>query len=61
MITKTRTFIIEVISELKKVSWSSRKDVIEAAKVVFMSGILLGFFIGGIDWILSKILGLLIK
>lgn len=61
MIAKTRKFIGEVLSELKKVNWSTRKEVLEATQVVFVSSVLLGFFIGGTDFILSKLLGLLIK
>ncbi len=56
-----RQFLAEVISELKKVSWSTRKDVLEATKVVLVSSILLGVFIGGTDFVLSKLLGLLIN
>lgn len=61
MIGKIRQFIGEVATELKKVSWSSRKDVIDATWIVLVSSAFLGFFIAGTDFALSKFLGLIIR
>lgn len=61
MIVKVRKFIGEVITETKKVSWTNRQELINATCVVFFSSILLGLFIAGIDFALSKFLGLLIR
>lgn len=61
MILKIKNFFIEVITELKKVSWSTRKDVIDATWVVLISSIMLGVFIGVTDLALSKLLGLIIR
>ena len=60
MIGKVQKFISEVAVELKKVSWSTRKDLIDATWIVILSSILLGIFIGGTDFVLSKLLGLVI-
>jgi preprotein translocase subunit SecE len=60
MIAKVQKFIAEVIVELKKVSWSTRKDVVDATWIVFLSAIFLGIFIGVADFVLSKLLELII-
>ena len=60
MIRKVQKFVSEVAVELKKVSWSTRKDLVDATWIVFLSSILLGVFIGGTDFVLSKLLGIII-
>ena len=60
MIGKVKKFVSEVAVELKKVSWSTRKDLIDATWIVFLSSILLGVFIGMTDFVLSKLLGVII-
>ncbi len=61
MFGKTKNFFSEVVVEIKKVSWSTRQDVIDATWVVLISSMLLGIFIGSTDFALSKILGLIIR
>jgi preprotein translocase SecE subunit len=61
MIGKTKKFISEVNVELKKVSWSTRQEVIDATRVVLWSSFLLGCFIAATDFALSKFLGLIIR
>ena len=58
---KVKKFILEVTTELKKVAWSTRKDVIDATWVVIVSSLFLGLFIGGADFVLSKLLGIIIR
>ena len=60
MFGKIKKFISEVAVELKKVSWTTRKDLIEATWIVLLSSILLGVFIGGTDFVLSKLVFLII-
>jgi len=60
MFLKTKKFFSEVIVELKKVSWSTKQELIDATKVVIVSTFLLGTFIAGTDFVLSKMLGLII-
>ncbi len=57
---KIKKFILEVVVELKKVSWSTRKDLLDATWIVLLSSVLLGVFIGGTDFVLSKLLGTII-
>ena len=61
MIGAVRKFVAEVIAELKKVSWSTRRDLIDSTWVVLISSAILGVFIGATDFVLSKLVGLLFK
>ena len=61
MVTKIRNFINEVIAELKKVSWSTRRELLDATWLIILSTAFLGIFIGATDFVLSKIVGLLIR
>ena len=61
MIAKFKNFITEVIVELKKVSWSTRKELIEATWLILISSAFLGVYIGTTDFVLSKLVGLLIR
>ena len=56
-----RKFILEVASELKKVSWTTRKDLLDSAWVVLLSSVVLGLFIGVMDFILARSVSVLIK
>ena len=61
MFTKIKKFITEAIVELKKVTWTSRRDLIDATWIVLVSSIVLGIYIGLIDLGLSRILALVIR
>ncbi len=54
MMIKIKTFIEEVLAELKKVSWTPRKDLINSTWIVLISAICLGLFITGTDLLLSR-------
>ena len=56
-----KKFIAEVASELKKVSWTTRKDLIDSTWVVLASSVVLGLFIGIIDFFLSRVMALFMK
>lgn len=61
MIGKVKKFISEVVVELKKVSWSTKQEVIDSTWLVIVSSAFLGFYIGITDFALSKLIGLLIR
>ncbi len=61
MIAKVRNFTTEAIAELKKVSWLTKKDLIDSTKIVLISVFILGIFIAVIDVILSKGLSFIIR
>lgn len=57
---KRSNFFKEVISELKKVSWPSKKDVIKATGVVLVLSIALGAIVGAFDYLFSTLIGLIV-
>ena len=61
MFGKVQKFIGEVAVELKKVSWSTKQELIDATWIVIISTAILMTYIGGIDFALSKFLGVLIR
>lgn len=61
MIAKIANFIGEVKLELAKVSWSSRKELLNASMVVIAVTAILAICIGAIDLGLSRLLAFLIK
>jgi preprotein translocase subunit SecE len=60
MATTPVSFLKEVRDELKKVVWPTRDEVIRLTGVVILISIVVGIFLGGTDFILTKLVGLLI-
>jgi preprotein translocase subunit SecE len=52
--TKPRQFAKEVISELQKVNWPSRNEVVSYSTVVLVSAIALALVIAGMDYVFTK-------
>jgi len=61
MFKKPIQFLREVIEELRKVSWSDRKQTIGSTMVVILLVIAVAIFVGLVDFGLSIILGILIR
>jgi preprotein translocase subunit SecE len=61
IVNKIKTFFIQVIEELKKVSWSSREELMGATVVVIVITFIMSAFIGVVDIALSKALSLIFK
>ena len=61
MIGNVKKFTSEVSVELKKVSWSTRRELLDSTWIVLISAVFLGVFIGITDLVLSKFIGALIK
>lgn len=61
MITKIQKFISEVFAEMRKVSWSTRRELVDSTLIVILSSFLLGFFVGIIDFVFSKGVAVIIK
>ena len=55
------TFTRDIIDELKKVTWPSRKETIRLTVVVIGISLIIGVYIGIIDVLLTKVLELLTK
>ena len=57
---EARAFFSDVRSELKKVTWPSRKEVYQTTLVVIATSIFFGFYLWGLDlvfsWVMSHVL-----
>ena len=58
---KITVFVGQVLVELKKVSWPTRKELIDSTWIVLISSIIMTLFIGGTDLVLSRFLSILIS
>lgn len=56
VIDKVKTFFSEVITEMKKVSWPTRKEVRDTTFVVIIAVIIFGVYLFVIDLALQAIL-----
>lgn len=55
------SFFQQTYDELKKVTCPSRNDVVRLTLIVIFISVAVGAYIGGIDYILTKITEILIK
>ena len=53
---KIKIFLLEVKTELGKVAWATRKELLDSTFVVIVITFIMALFIGGVDWMLAKIL-----
>jgi len=60
-LTQVKTFTQEVRTELGKVSWTTRQQLIESTKVVLGSVFLLALYIAICDFILSHTMRFLMR
>ena len=56
IIQKIKTFLKEVYTELRKVDWLSRNEVLRYTLIVSAITIIVAFLLGGLDYIFSTIL-----
>lgn len=61
MANKAKQFINDVTVELKKVSWSTRDELIGSTTAVIILVIILAIFIGACDVVLSKVVDMVIR
>ena len=61
MANKLTSFINEVKTELKKVSWPTKNDLISSTIVVLVSVSILALFVGVCDLIFSRTINFLIR
>jgi len=54
-------FFSEVVDELKKVSWSTRRDLIDAALLVLAMTFVLTVYLFAVDLGLAKMMEILLK
>jgi preprotein translocase subunit SecE len=60
-IKEGRSFLAEVRAELKKVTWPSRQEVQSTTLVVIATSVFFGFYLWGLDLVLSRVLSLALK
>ena len=56
-----KQFLREVKTELKKVTWPSKKDALSGTAVVLVAVFIVAFFLGIVDWGLSNLVKELLK
>jgi len=58
---RVRNYLADVWAEMKKVSWVQRKELFTTTLVVIIFSTVLAFFIGVVDFIFSRLLGIVLK
>jgi len=61
MANKIVSFLKEARAELKKVTWTTKDELIGSTIMVLIVTALLAVFIGSCDFLLSRLVGLLIR
>jgi preprotein translocase subunit SecE len=61
MLQKIQAFFQEVSVELKKVSWPTRQQTMNATVVVIVVSFIVAFFLGIVDVVLARIVGSIMK
>jgi len=54
-------FLKEVKRELKKVKWPTKEEVVKMTTIVIGVSLAIGLFIGGFDFVLAKIMEVVLK
>ena len=57
---RIKEFFTEVWTELSKVAWPTRKELISSTWIVIITALLLSVFLGVVDVVFSKILSIII-
>lgn len=55
-VDRTRSFFAAVRTELGKVTWPARPELVKATRMIIVLSLVLGVLIGLLDWMLQKIL-----
>lgn len=58
---KIKKFLLNVKTEMTKVSWPTREELLNSTSVVIISVIILAVFIGLIDLLFTFVVGSIIK
>ncbi|MBN1586621.1 MAG: preprotein translocase subunit SecE [Candidatus Omnitrophica bacterium] len=61
MIARTKKFLSEVQTEMKKVTWPERQELVGSTAIVIVSTILLATYIGLWDLVFSRLMNFLIR
>lgn len=55
------SFLKEVKGELEKVAWPSREQTIRYTILVILVAVVVGLFLGGLDYILTVVMAYILK
>ena len=55
------TFFSEVKSELSKVTWPKKNEVIRLTSIVVLVSVIVGFYVGGLDYLFTTVLTKILK
>ena len=58
---RVRNYLADVWAEMKKVSWVQRKELFTTTLVVIVFSSVLAAFIGVVDFVFSRLLGIILK
>ena len=61
LVVKTKAFFAEVVTELKKSAWPTRRELLDSTLVVIVTMLILGMFVAVADLVFVKIIGMLTK
>jgi preprotein translocase subunit SecE len=61
IISRLRRFLGEVFIEMKKVTWPTWKERVASTTIVVVVVLLFALFIGSLDFIFSKLIGVIIR
>lgn len=59
--TSPITFLQEVRAELLKVVWPTKTEAIRLTTVVIAVSVIVGFYIGGLDFVFAKVAEIVLK
>ena len=58
---QVRTFVNDIVSEAKKVSWPTREELRDSTAVVIVTVLLVAAFVGIVDRVLTAGVGLIFR
>jgi len=56
MIAKTKKYVSEVVAEMKRVTWPTRRELVSATAVVVVMVVISAAFIGVADVVFQKVI-----
>lgn len=61
VMTRVREYVASVRTEVGRVSWPSRREVVSLTVLIILLAVVLGIYLGLADLIVTQILGLLLR
>ena len=54
-------FLRQAYDELRQVVWPTRKEIFRLTSIVIIISVIMGLYVGGLDWIFTQAIQLLVK